>query len=173
MSRLDLVWLDGEYLTAEQASVSAFDRGLAYGDGAFTTLRVGGGEPLLLERHLARLGRDLAALYIPPPEAGELESACYGLIQRLQLHDAVLKITVTRGAGGRGPLPPEDPSPTALVSVSSLPPPRSPLRAVTVPDERGAPDWTLKLVGAITWSGSNWTSGKTLRSLPVPEVDSS
>ena len=138
MSRLDLVWLDGEYLPADEAHVSVFDRGLAYGDGAFTTLRVGGGEPLLLERHLARLGRDLAALYIPPPDAGELEAACYDLIQRLQLHDAALKITVTRGAGGRGPLPPEEPSPTAFVSASALPAPREPLKAVTVPDERGA-----------------------------------
>ena len=44
MSSLDLVWLNGEYLTAPEASVSVFDRGLAYGDGAFTPLRVGGVE---------------------------------------------------------------------------------------------------------------------------------
>ena len=135
---MNLVWLNGEYLPAEQARVSVFDRGLAYGDGAFTTLRVGKGEPLLLDRHLARLRRDLESLYIPPPDAGELEAACRGLIQRLELREAVLKITVTRGPGGRGPLPPEEPSPTTFVSASQLPPPRAPLRAVTVPDERGA-----------------------------------
>lgn len=134
----DLVWLNGEYLSASEASVSVFDRGLAYGDGAFTTLRVGGGEPLLLARHLARLGRDLATLYIPPPDAGNLEAACRGLIHRLELLEAVLKITVTRGPGGRGPLPPEEPSPTVLVSSSPLPAPRSPLRTVIVPDERGS-----------------------------------
>lgn len=135
----DLVWLDGEYLSANEARVSVFDRGFSYGDGVFTTLRVGDGEPLLLEKHLARLGRDLAALYIPRPYASELESACYGLIRRLELLEAVLKITITRGAGGRGPLPPEEPSPTVLISASPLPPQRAPLRAVTVPDERGSP----------------------------------
>lgn len=134
----DLVWLNGEYLSASEARVSAFDRGFAYGDGAFTTLRVSKGEPLLLGRHLARLRRDLAALYISPPDAGELESACRGLIHYLELLEAVLKITVTRGPGGRGPLPPEEPSPTILVSASPLPPPRAPLRVLTVPDKRGA-----------------------------------
>ncbi|WP_053058041.1 aminotransferase class IV [Rubrobacter aplysinae] len=132
----DLVWLDGGYVPASEARVSVFDRGLAYGDGAFTTLRVGGGEPLLLGRHLERLRRDLGALYIPPP-AHELEPACRGLVQRLGLLDAVLKITVTRGPGGRGPAPPGEPEPTAFVTASPLPGPRPPLRAVTVPDERG------------------------------------
>lgn len=134
----DLVWLDGEYLPASEARVSVFDRGLAYGDGAFTTLRVGGGEPLLLERHLQRLARDLVALYIPPPDAGTLEAACRGLVERLGLTDAVLKVTVTRGSGGRGPAPPEEPEPVAFVIASPLPSPRSPLRTLTVPDERGA-----------------------------------
>lgn len=138
MSSLDLVWLNGEYLPASEARVSVFDRGLSYGDGAFTTLRVGASEPLLLHKHLARLERDLTALYIPPPEPGDLESACYGLIHRLELREAVLKITVTRGPGGRGPLPPEEPSPTVLVSASPLPPPRASLKAVTLPDERGS-----------------------------------
>lgn len=135
---MNLAWLNGEYLPADEASVSAFDRGLSYGDGAFTTLRVCKGEPLLPDRHLARLRRDLEALYIPPPGAGDLEAACSGLIHRLELQDAVLKITVTRGSGGRGPLPPEEPSPTVLVSAAPLPAPRAPLRAVTVPDERGS-----------------------------------
>lgn len=132
----DLLWLNGAYVPASEARVSVFDRGLAYGDGAFTTLRVGGGEPLLLERHLARLARDLEALYIPPPGLEELAAACHGLVERLGLSEAVLKITVTRGAGGRGPAPPTEPEPTAFVAASPLPAPRSPLRAATVPDER-------------------------------------
>lgn len=134
----DLVWLDGAYVPASEARVSVFDRGLAYGDGAFTTLRVGGGEPLLLARHLDRLRSDLDALYIPPPGSETLAAACRGLVQRLSLSDAVLKITVTRGTGGRGPAPPEEPEPTAFVAASPLPAPRPPLRAITVPDERGA-----------------------------------
>jgi branched-subunit amino acid aminotransferase/4-amino-4-deoxychorismate lyase len=134
---LDLVWLNGEYIPASQARVPVSDRGLAYGEGAFTTLRVGGGEPLLLDRHLDRLGRDLRALHLPPSDMRELDSACRGLIQRLGLGDAVLKITVTGGTGSRGPAPPERPEPNAFVTASPLPAPRAPLHAVTVPDERG------------------------------------
>lgn len=137
---LGLVWLDGGYVTASEARVSVFDRGLAYGDGAFTTLRVGGGEPLLIRRHLERLGGDLCALGIPPPAADTLEAACRGLIRRLGLSEAVLKITVTRGVGGRGPAPPEsqeEQEPTAFISASPLPPPRPTIRATAVRDERG------------------------------------
>lgn len=134
---LDLVWLNGEYGPASEARVSVFDRGLAYGEGAFTTLRVGGGEPLLVQRHLERLGRDLRALHIPLPDTRELESACRGLIERLGLSEAVLKITVTGGTGGRGPARPESPEPNAFISASPLPAPRPPILAVTVPDERG------------------------------------
>ena len=35
--------------------LSVFDRGLAYGDGLFETLRLVNGQPLLLSLHLARL----------------------------------------------------------------------------------------------------------------------
>ncbi len=125
-------------MPATEARVPVSDRGFAYGDGAFTTLRVARREPLLLYRHLRRLRRDLAALRISPPSPEELAAACRGLVERLEMGEGVVKITVTRGPGARGPSPGKGGEPTVVVTASGLPEPRPPLRAVSVPDARGS-----------------------------------
>lgn len=134
---MNLVYLDGSYVPAEKARVPVTDRGLSYGDGVFTTIRVSGGSPCFMEWHLERLLRDAAALYMEAPPIEELADACKGLLSRLETEECVAKITVTRGAGGRGPSPKNAGGPTVIVTASGPPKPRSPLRTITVPDTRG------------------------------------
>ena len=134
---LSLVYLNGSYLSPEEARLPIIDRGLAYGDGVFTTMRVSGGVPQFLERHLRRFGRDAAAIGLPAPH-GEVEAACFGLIFRLEIEDGVLKAILTRGTGARGLSTRSVAAPTVIVSASTLPEIRRPLRAISVPDERGA-----------------------------------
>ncbi|MEE8147960.1 MAG: aminotransferase class IV, partial [Longimicrobiales bacterium] len=52
-----IIYLNGEYVPAEEARVSVFDRGFLYGDGIYETLRVYGGRVFKLEEHLVRLER--------------------------------------------------------------------------------------------------------------------
>lgn len=134
---MSLVYLNGAYLPAAEARVSVADRGLAYGDGVFTTIRVSRGAPRFLAWHLERLGRDAAALHMEGPSAGELVEVCRGLVSRLEMDEGVIKVTVTRGAGGRGPSVGNSGEPTVIVTASAPPEPRPPLRAITVPDTRG------------------------------------
>ncbi len=135
---MSFVYLNGSYLPSEEARLPITDRGFTYGDGVFTTLKVSEGKPLFLEKHLARLARDAAAIRLTAP-VGEVEAACIGLVSRLGMEESgVLKAVLTRGAGGRGLSTKNVPEPTVLVSASALPSPRPHLRAVTVPDERGA-----------------------------------
>ncbi|MGB3680858.1 MAG: aminotransferase class IV [Rubrobacteraceae bacterium] len=134
---MSLAYLNGSYLPAGEAKVSAWDRGLSYGDGVFTTIGVSGGDPRFLAWHLERLGRDAAAIHIEPPELESLAEACRGLIPRLELESGVLKIIVTRGPGGRGPSVLNTGDPTVLVTASEAPAARPPLRAITIPDSRG------------------------------------
>jgi len=47
--------VDGEIVPASQATVSVEDRGFAYGDAAFETLRAYGGEVFRWDDHAARL----------------------------------------------------------------------------------------------------------------------
>ncbi len=87
------------------AAVALSNRGFNYGDGLFETLKVINGRPAFWDQHLQRLERGCAALNIAYPGAHQLHAdAC----QLLTAHQAsaidtqVLKITLTRQAGGRG-----------------------------------------------------------------------
>ncbi len=134
---MSLVYLNGSYLPDREARISVSDRGLAYGDGVFTTIGVSGGRSRFLAWHLERLGRDAAAIYIEPPEDGELAEVCCTLISRLELEEGTLKVVATRGVGRRGPSTRNADEPTVIVTASDPPAPRPPLRAITVPDSRG------------------------------------
>ena len=133
---MSLVYLNGSYLPPKEARLPVSDRGLAYGDGVFTTMKVSGGEPLFLGKHLQRLERDAAAIHLTA-SVGEVEAACFGLVSRLGMESGVLKVILTRGAGPRGLSTRNVEGPTVVVSASDLPGPRPALRAISVPDDRG------------------------------------
>ncbi len=113
------VWLDGSLEDPGAASVSAFDHGLTVGDGVFETMRVYGGTPFALRRHLDRLGRSAGGLGLPLPDRTVLERACAEVVDAGGLADARLRLTVTGGPGplgsARGPGPP-----TVLAAVAPL-----------------------------------------------------
>jgi 4-amino-4-deoxychorismate lyase len=91
------------------------DRGLAYGDGLFETMRWSAGRVPLLDRHLARLADGARRLGISLPDLGGLEAAIAGAAPADGV--AVVKLVVTRGVGSRGYGPPKDAVPTAFARV--------------------------------------------------------
>lgn len=133
---MSLVYLNGSYLLPEEAYLPVSDRGLAYEDGVFTTMKVSRGAPLFLKKHLERLTRDASAIHLAAP-VGEVEAACLGLVSRLGIEDGVLKVVLTRGSGPRGLSTRNVEGPSVVVSASELPGPRPALRAISVPDDRG------------------------------------
>lgn len=89
------------------------DRGLAYGDGLFETLRVAvGGRVPLWPRHRARLLAGAARLDIPITIAA-LER-CLDVTLAGHSLPGVVKLILTRGPGGRGYLPPVRPQPSLI-----------------------------------------------------------
>ncbi len=102
------------------AAVPAADRGLQYGDGLFETVAVIAGQPRLWDRHLARLQSGAARLGIACPDEVTLRRDAERL-SRGMVGDAVLKIVVTRGQGGRGYRPRVDTPPTRILSIHSYP----------------------------------------------------
>src|SRR5690606_27695408 len=66
-SRGTLVLIDGVLRSAEEATVSVFDRGFLYGDSVFETVRTYGGRPFALDEHLDRLERSARRVLIPMP----------------------------------------------------------------------------------------------------------
>ncbi|MDX1757127.1 MAG: aminodeoxychorismate lyase [Marinobacter sp.] len=106
---------------AEQTPVAASDRGLAYGDGLFETIRVHRGRPVLLGRHLRRM-RDGARRLGIPLSAVELEHWLNRALARYdQDGDWVLKLILTRGSGGRGYVPPDPATPHLIISRHGMP----------------------------------------------------
>lgn len=117
------VHLNGRLVQSAAAQISVFDRGLLYGDGLFETLRTYRGQPFWLEQHLARLriSADFLGVVVPRrPWRRDIDL----LLRRngLLATDAWVRITVTRGVGARGLLPPVRSLPTVVVTAGALDP---------------------------------------------------
>jgi branched-chain amino acid aminotransferase len=138
------VWLDGAIMDATEAKVSVFDHGLTVGDGVFETIKVIGGRPFALRRHIERLHRSARGLGLDVPLGDRrLRAAIEDLLAAApdgKADMARLRITVTGGVAppgsGRGTA-----GPTLIMVVAPLDPWEADTVAVTVPwprNERSA-----------------------------------
>jgi len=100
-------------------SLPANDRGLAYGDGVFETMRVEAGELPLWLRHRARLLEGVDRLGMVLPRGDVIQAHIRDAITGVDT--GVLKLLVTRGSGGRGYAPPAVPVPTWTLALHPLP----------------------------------------------------
>ncbi len=94
------------------------DRGLAYGDGVFRTLRTADGQPLWWRDHYAKLAADCAALALDVPDAAVLLAE---VCRVAEAGEGVVKLIVTRGTGARGYMPPRGRPVTRIVLSAPLP----------------------------------------------------
>ena len=104
-------------------SVSALDRGLAYGDGAFETVRYTGHHLVLWPDHRQRLMATCDALKISL-DVDALEAELLRVLANRN-EDGVLKVLITRGAGGRGYKPEPGLQATRIVYFQALQNPRA------------------------------------------------
>jgi branched-subunit amino acid aminotransferase/4-amino-4-deoxychorismate lyase len=95
--------LDGAAIPADRAAFLPTERGLLYGDGLFETIPVLRGIALDLPRHCARLTASAQALGLPaPPPTPTIVAWIDACIAAAGPGAAVVRLTFTRGAGGRG-----------------------------------------------------------------------
>jgi 4-amino-4-deoxychorismate lyase len=93
--------------------VAADDEGFARGRAAFTTLRVYGGRPFRLRRHLARLTESAQRIGLPAPDVADVERLTDEAVTAAGVGDCSLRITWTPGPPGGPPL--------AIVVVGAIP----------------------------------------------------
>lgn len=120
-----IVYLSGRFCLTSRARISALDRGFLYGDGLFETIRIYRGIPFALRAHLNRMRKGARRIGLAIPGSQESwEKILRGLLRRNRLTgaDIAARITVTRGAGGDGLLPPRRVRPTTLVTLRPLDP---------------------------------------------------
>jgi D-alanine transaminase len=136
------VYLNGEYLPAENAQVSVMDRGFLFGDGVYEVVPVFGGRCFRLAEHLCRLDYSLRETGIPQPlTPAQWQQMFETLIAAYGGGDQAIYLQVTRGvAAVREHKFPEHCVPTVfamsrvLAAVPSLAP--VPIAARTVEDIR-------------------------------------
>lgn len=104
---------------APRDTIAIQDRGLAYGDGLFETILIHQHQPVLLDAHLKRLRTGAERLRINLDNS-VLASEISALSPEFPAH-GILKIIVTRGAGGRGYLPGPEMAATRILSLHPLP----------------------------------------------------
>lgn len=122
----ELVLFDGELVPRAAAVVSAFDRGVLYGESLFETLKVVRGAPCLWDGHRDRLAAGCAELGIPLDLPG-LEDGVRRLLEHARVQYGVLRVQVTGGeqpGGGRGmTAPTEGRHPRVVAGAAEATPP--------------------------------------------------
>ena len=82
-----------------ETGISPLDRGIAYGDGVFRTLRTQAGQPLWWPDHFGKLAADCAALALDCPDEMVLQRE---VCRVAETGEGIVKIILTRGVGARG-----------------------------------------------------------------------
>jgi len=96
----EIVYVNGEFIEADRAGVSVFDAGMLHGAGLFETMRAYGGVIFRLADHLARLQASAEALsmFRLDDEARQsIAEGLTGLLQRNELANARVRLTITPG----------------------------------------------------------------------------
>jgi branched-chain amino acid aminotransferase len=113
---MNLIYLNGEFVPAEQASVSVFDHGFLYGDGVFEGIRAYNGRVFRLEDHVRRLFDSAQAIMLCVPLSQE--EMCEIILETLRknnLRDAYIRPIVSRGHGDLGLDPNKCPTATVVI----------------------------------------------------------
>jgi branched-chain amino acid aminotransferase len=114
------------------------DRGFLLGDGLFETFRTFERRPLLLARHLRRLTAAASEMRLPLASF-DLEKMIRTRAEEQDIRHGSLRLTVTRGSGARGLMPPAKPEPRLILSAAPASPrSTSPVRAIISEVRRSA-----------------------------------
>jgi len=115
------VWLNGELVPADQASVSIYDHGLLYGDGVFEGMRIYNHRVFKLETHIKRLFDSARAIRLEleyTPE--QLAQATRETVKANGRANGYIRLCATRGGGPLGLNPFICLSPSTFIIVDAI-----------------------------------------------------
>ena len=97
----EFVYVNGEFIPKEQATISLFDHGYLYGDGLFEGIRVYGGKVFELMPHVERLLSGARALGFPLGDFNETKAfdAIVATCAKNDHRDGYIRVNLTRGTG--------------------------------------------------------------------------
>jgi branched-chain amino acid aminotransferase len=116
-----IVYVNGQWLTKEQATVSVFDHGLLYGDGVFEGIRAYEGKIFRLREHLERLYDSAKAIWLTVPiDLAAMTALHLEGVKRAGLADCYIRSVVSRGVGDLGLDPRKCKDPTVIIIFDKI-----------------------------------------------------
>jgi len=95
----NIVYLNGQHLPVEQATVSVMDRGFLFGDSVYEVIPVFGNKLLRLDGHLDRLQNSLERISLSNPhDNNEWQQIFSDLLDKNAGEDRAIYLQVSRGA---------------------------------------------------------------------------
>jgi branched-chain amino acid aminotransferase len=140
------IYLNGEYVSKEDAKVSVYDHGFLYGDGIFEGIRLYNGNIFKCREHLDRLYDSAKSIMLDIPlSPAEMQQALVETIRKNGLRDGYIRLVVSRGPGDLGLDPSRSPKAWVIIIVEQLAiypeeAYRNGLRSVSVSPRRNIPD---------------------------------
>jgi branched-chain amino acid aminotransferase len=111
-----LVYVNGKFLSRDDARVSVYDHGFMYGDGIYETMRAYRGKIFFVDKHLARLKQSADAISLALPlSLDKIGEALNEALTVNKLNEAYIRIQVSRGDGEIGLDPALCPAPTMVI----------------------------------------------------------
>lgn len=122
-AKTEFVYLNGQFVPADDAVVTAFDAGLLHGAGLFETMRSYNGQVFRGHQHLQRLWHSAETFEMrTPPSMDDLLAAMHELLQRNDMPNARLRLTMTMGSTRPLAGQEELPGPMVLIMATPLTP---------------------------------------------------
>jgi branched-chain amino acid aminotransferase len=118
---MGLVYVNGRFVSKEEASVSVYDHGFLYGDGIFEGIRCYNGRVFKLTEHVDRLFESALTLRLEiPMSRAEFAGAIVETVRRTGLRDAYIRPVVSRGPGDLGIDPRKCPKANVVIIVDTI-----------------------------------------------------
>ena len=118
------VYVNGQYLPENEATISIFDRGFLMADGVYEVTSVLDGKLIDFEGHAVRLERSLNELEMQHPiSKDDLLEVHRELVRVNEITEGLVYLQITRGAPGDRDFafPPEDTPPTIVLFTQNKP----------------------------------------------------
>ncbi|MFF2480534.1 branched-chain-amino-acid transaminase [Paenibacillus sp. NPDC058071] len=115
------IYLNGDYVSKEDAKISVYDHGFLYGDGIFEGIRIYNGNIFKCKEHLDRLYDSAKSIMLDIPLTQEqMQEALVETIRRNEMRDGYIRLVVSRGPGNLGLDPKRCPTAWVIIIVEQL-----------------------------------------------------
>jgi branched-chain amino acid aminotransferase len=115
-----IVYVNGSFVSEEEAKISVFDHGFLYGDGVFEGIKAYNGRVFALDEHVDRFFESAQSIQLELPlSRSEMKNAIIETVRRNNLRDAYIRPVASRGKGALGLDPRSCPKATVVIIVDA------------------------------------------------------